>query len=167
MVDVVAYTLRLLHIVFGVAWVGALLYGVAVLRVVLPRVDPGARRETLRHLIPINLRYTPLVAVFTIVFGASLYVWMGRNDLGILVTTQWGLTLLIALILALLMFGYGMGFVLRAGRLLHGHLEEEKCEHQQEVGRLQRRFNGGQVTLLGLGLLIIGLMVFATDFAAF
>ena len=44
-----------------------------------------------------------------------------------------------------------------------GHLNEESCTHGPEVGVLQNRFNLAQFIGLGLGLVIVGLMVLATE----
>ncbi|MFQ5552391.1 MAG: hypothetical protein ACE5EW_01525 [Thermoplasmata archaeon] len=163
MVDLVALTLRYLHIAFGIAWIGAVAYGVGVLRVALPRADPPASQAVLRHLIPVAIRYIPFAGAMTILFGAVLYLYIGSFDARILVGSLWGLLLLAALILSLGAFVYGLVWGIGSARRLLTHLEEEACSHREEVMGLQRRFNRVQIGVLFVGLLIIGLMVYVVQ----
>lgn len=163
MVDYIHLALRWLHIVFGVFWIGAVAFSVLVLRVVFPRAGMEARKEVLKHLIPVVLRYVPLTAIMTILFGTLLYLYIGRFDAAELVGTLWGQILFAALILTLGTFAFGMLTGFRASKALLGHLKEEACTHQPEVGKLQRVFNLSQITLLVLGAIIIALMVAAVE----
>ncbi len=163
MVDLVALTLRYLHIAFGIAWIGALAYGVGVLRIALPRADPSASQGVMRHLLPIAVRYIPFVAVMTILFGAVLYLYMGVFDPAILVGSTWGLLLLAAFILAIGTFAYGMVWGIGSAKKLLTHLEEETCDHRDVVVGLQRRFNRVQIGALFMGLIIIGIMVYVVQ----
>lgn len=159
---VVAVVLRFLHILFGIMWIGAVAYGVGVLRRVMPRVDPPARKAVMRQLTPVMLRYIPVSAVMTIVFGSVLYLWLGGFDPDLLLGSKWGLVLLTALGLTLFTFSFGMLVGVGSAKRILGHLEEEQCAHGPEVGALQARFNRAQVIVLGFGLAIIALMVVAT-----
>lgn len=160
MVDVVALTFRLLHIVFGIFWIGAVAYGIAVIRVAMPRVPFEARRETMRQLIPTIIRYVPASAVLTIIFGTLLYVHLGLYDPGNLLGSSWGQMLLAALILTLATFAYGMVAVVGTSKKIKVHLDEEACEHAAEVGALQTRFTIAQIVVLALGLVIVGVMTY-------
>lgn len=163
MVDLVALTLRYLHIAFGIAWIGAVAYGVGVLRVALPRADPPASQGVMRHLIPVATRYIPFAGAMTILFGAVLYLYMGVFDANILVGSTWGQLLLAALILAVGTFAYGLVWGIGSARQLLTHLQEEACDHRDVVMGLQRRFNRVQIGVLFLGLIIIGLMVYVVQ----
>lgn len=162
MVDFVALALRYLHIAFSIAWIGGVAFGVGVLRIALPRADPPASQGVMRHLIPVAIRYIPMAAVMTILFGAVLYLWMGLFDAAILFGSTWGLLLLTALIISLGTFIYGMIWGIGTSKRLLGHLEEEACDHREEVMGLQSRFNRVQIGVLFLGLILIGMMVFIT-----
>lgn len=161
--DILGIVLRFLHIVFGVMWIGAVFYGVGVLRVALPRVDMPARKAVLRHLLPVAIHYIPVSAIMTIITGAILYLYLGQFQGVILLGTEWGRILLGALLLTLATFAYGMVIVIGAGKAIARHLEEEACNHQAEVGALQRRFNVGQIVVLVLGLVIIAIMVYVSE----
>ncbi len=152
----------MLHIVFAVAWMGSVAYSVGVLQVAMPRVRMDARKEVMRHLIPTTIHFVPMSAVMTILFGAILYLYMGSFNPTILVETLWGLLLLTSLVLTLATFAYGMTVGVGTSRSILGHLKEEVCEHAAEMGRLQKRFNMAQVVVLVLGIIILGMMVFAT-----
>lgn len=162
MADVVHLVIRFLHIVFGIAWIGAVMYGVAVMRRALGRVDPVARKETMKQLIPVVERYLPGSAAMTIIFGVALYAYLGSFSPALLVGTAWGQILLISLVLALLAFSIGMVFGIGSARKILAHLNEAACTHGPDVGSLQKRFNTSQFVNLGLGLAIVALMVAAT-----
>ena len=162
MADVVEVLLRYLHIVFAVAWIGAVFYGVAVLRTAMGRVEAAARKETMKKLIPVVIHYVPMVGALTITFGTLLYLYMSQFDVDTLVGTRWGLTILSSLVLTVATFSFGILVVIGGARRLLSHLEEESCTHGPEVVGLQRRFNRGQVAIMALSLVIIALMVAAS-----
>lgn len=162
MVDVVHLTLRWLHIFFGIAWIGAVAFSVMVLRTVMPRLGMPARKELMQRMTPAMARYIPAVAILTIVFGFALYLYLGSFDPALLWGILWGQILLVALALALLAITIGYFVGLRSASALLVHFEEEEEAHPQEVGLLQRRFGMSQMIVFVLGLVIIGLMVYAT-----
>lgn len=162
MADPVEFALRFSHITFGIAWMGANFYSVGVMSRVMPRVEAPARKQVMRRLMPVALRYIPVTAVLTIVLGAALYLYMGDFDANFLLGSRWGLTLLAALVLTLSTFAFGMVYVVGAGRKLQVHLEEDQCGHAAQVAVLQKRFARGQPIITALGLIIVGLMVAAS-----
>ena len=96
MADVIALVVRFFHIAFAIAWIGGVMYGVGVLRRVFPRMDPPARKETMKRLIPVVTQYLPGSAAMTILTGAILYLYLGGFDPNQLVGSGWGLVLLTA-----------------------------------------------------------------------
>jgi len=162
MADLVHLVLRYLHILFGIVWIGAVAYGVGVLRRAMPLVEPPARKATMRRLIPILVQYIPGSAIATILTGALLYGVLGGWSPALMFESAWGLVLLTALVLALTTFGIGMLVGVRTAKRILVHMEEEACTHQPEVGSLQTRFNRTNVVVLVLGMAILALMVVAT-----
>lgn len=160
---VVAIVIRFFHILFGIAWIGAVMYGVGVMRRALGKMDPAARKETMKKLIPVVERYLPGSAAMTIILGLALYLYLGSFDPAILVGTTWGRILLTSLVLAILAFAIGMIFGIGSAKKVLAHLNEGACTHGPEVGALQKRFNLTQFINLGLGLVIVALMVIATE----
>ena len=163
MADVVGVVVRALHILFGVAWIGGVMYGVGVIRRVMPRVDMAARKATMKQLIPVVTQYLPGSAVMTIVTGAILYLYLGGFDPAVLWGSAWGLVLLTALVLAVATFTFGMIVGIGTAKRIMAHLQEEACGHGPEVGALTKLFNRSQVVVLLLGIVIISLMVIATE----
>ena len=159
---VISLVLRFLHIWFAIAWIGAIIYGIGVMRRALPRLEPSARKELMKKLIPVVTQFIPGSAVMTIVFGVLLYLYKGNFDVGYLTGSDWGRILLASLVLALVAFGIGMIFGVRNAKKLLGHLNEESCAHGPEVGSLQKTFNASQTIVFVLGMVIVGLMVVAT-----
>jgi len=163
MADILALVVRYLHIFSAILWIGALGFSVMVLRRVMPRLEMPTRKAFLRQLIPVVIRFIPVSAVLTIAFGAILYLVIGNFDPSVLWGSDWGLAILLALVLALALFAFGMLVVIRASRKILGHLNEEACAHQAEMGSLQKTFNRGQVVALVWGAGILTLMVIATE----
>ena len=160
---VITLVLRFVHTLFGIAWIGAVMYGVGVMRRALGKMDMAARKETMKKLIPVVERYLPASAAMTIIFGVLLYLYIGSFDPATLVGKAWGKILLTALVLALTSFAVGIIFGIGSGKKILAHLNEEACTHGPEVGNLQKTFTRSQFINLGLGLVIVALMVIATE----
>jgi len=163
MADLVHVTLRVLHIVFGVFWIGAIAYSVLVLGRVMPKVDPPARKQVMRQLIPVALMYIPLTATLTITFGILLYLYIGlvQQNLAILLAVLRYQILFVAMLITLGMYTFGMLSNLPTGKKIKAHLDEEKCEHMAEFGALQKFFTRSQQALLVVGVTVVSLMAIA------
>jgi len=161
--DVGALAIRFFHIAFAIAWIGGIMYGVGVLRRVLPRVDVPSRKATMRQLIPVVTQYIPGSAAMTIVTGAILYLYLGGLNPDRLFGTDWGVVLLTALVLTLGAFAFGLIVGVGTAKRILTHLEEPACDHAPEVGGLTTRFNQAQVVVLILGFVILSLMIYATE----
>ena len=162
MADILELVVRYAHIASAILWIGSLGFSVMVLRSAISRVAMPARKDTLLQLIPLANRFTPRVAISTIVFGTILYLMMGNFDPQNLFGTPWGRAMLAALILSLGLFVFGIGYVLRAAERMLKHLNEENCTHGPEVAALQMTSSRGQVVALAWGFVILLLMVVAT-----
>src|SRR5438093_13463802 len=100
MADILELVVRYAHIASAILWIGSLGFSVMVLRSAISRVAMPARKDTLLQLIPLANRFTPRVAISTIVFGTILYLMMGNFDPQNLFGTTWGRAMLAALILS-------------------------------------------------------------------
>jgi hypothetical protein len=163
MADIVALVVRYLHIVSAILWIGALGFSVMVLRRVMPQLGMPTRKEVLQKMIPVVIRFIPMAAASTILWGALLYLVLGGFDPAVLWGSEWGLAILLALILTLALFAFGILVVIGASRKILGHLNEAACTHQAEMGSLQKTFNRGQVVALVWGASILVLMILATE----
>lgn len=163
MADYVALALEILHVISGVAWIGAVFYSVVVLRRALPGIAMPARKETIRAIVPVAVRFIPMIAFSTIFWGALLYLWLGTFNVDVLLGSRWGQTILVAFVVSLVAFATGILFVIRTSKRILGHLEEEACAHQETVGALQRTMNSAQIVVLALGIVVIALMVMASQ----
>ena len=163
MADLVTLVVRYLHIFSAILWIGALGCSGMVRRRGMPRLEMPARKDVLRQLIPVVIRFIPSTAIATIVFGAILYLLLGQFYPSVLWGSSWGLAILAALVLALALFVFGILVVIRASRKILDHLSEAACSHGPEMGRLTKTFNNGQVIALAWGGLILALMVIATE----
>lgn len=162
MADIVTIVARYAHILSAILWIGGLGFSDMVLGSAISKMGMPARKEVLRHLIPIANRFIPMVAISTIVFGTLLYLLMGNFDPNVMWGTTWGRVIFTALILAVGLLLFGLLVVIRASRGILHHLNEEACSHGPEMGKLQRIFSRGQAIALVWGFVILGLMVYAT-----
>lgn len=163
MADILTLVVRYLHVFSGILWIGSLGFSVMVLRRVAGRLDMPARKALMRQLIPMVIRFIPVSAVMTIVWGVVLYLVMGSFDPAVLWGSEWGRTILGALVLTLALFAFGILVVIRTSRKILGHLSEEACDHQAEMGKLQKTYNRGQIIALVWGVVIVAIMVLATE----
>ena len=62
MADPLTLAIRYLHIFSAILWIGALGFSVMVLRRVIPRLQMTARKEALRQIIPVMIRFIPAAA---------------------------------------------------------------------------------------------------------
>src|SRR3989442_3824591 len=127
MADILELVVRYAHIASAILWIGGLGFSVMVLRSAISRVGMPARKDTLLQLIPLANRFTPRVAISTVVFGTILYLMMGNFDPQNLWGTTWGRAMLAALILSLGLLIFGIGYVRRAAVRMLEHRYEEDC----------------------------------------
>ncbi len=69
---IVITVLAVLHILFAVGWLGAVIFFVSVIGPTLPKFSPPASLEFLAKVGPPQLRFFGVVATGTIVFGLAL-----------------------------------------------------------------------------------------------
>lgn len=154
-------TVRFLHILFGVAWVGgALLYGHSVvggLRSAPPQVRGPAMLRIVEKMLTFFLTAGPL----TILFGVwNQWIIMGelRYEGG-----TWNVLLGGALLLALAMFGLGLGLqrptFLKLRALAAAHPNGPPPDL---VAPLQKRQMIGGLAITAMGVVALLLMVAAT-----
>jgi uncharacterized membrane protein len=102
-------TLRLLHILFGVYWVGS---DVTLTFILLPRLKalgPSIERPVMRVLMKVIPPITTISAIITIVAGILL---VGRlKGWGILFSVGWGWAIFISLVLTGLAVIVGFGLL--------------------------------------------------------
>ncbi len=141
--DPLILTLRLIHIVLGVFWAGAMIF---VALFLVPSVrDAGP--DGMKVMAALQRRrfmdVMPIVAILTILSGAWLY-W--RASVGLQtawITTPVGLTLTAGAVAAIVAFAIGVGIMrpamLRAGALARAAAEApERPEHAGQVAEAQR-----------------------------
>jgi len=162
MADILTVVVRYAHILSAILWIGSLGFSDMVLGSAISKLGMPARKETLKQLIPVANRFIPMVAISTIVFGAILFSLMVNTGPSTMWGTTWSTVILTALILALGLLVFGLLVVLRSSRRILQHLNEEACTHGPEMGKLQKMFARGQVIAFVWGIVILGLMVYAT-----
>lgn len=158
-----------IHIGAGIMWIGALIYIRVVLLPTLNVVAPTARGPVLIELGPRSVRFALRVAEITIVAGLVMMVLIGRvTRIEHLFTTQWGLSILLGMVGALVI--YGLGRAVTAPVTLHivetlrqiaaGEAQPDAPAYLQALADQQRR-------VLNLQVLIAAVVVFTMAAARF
>jgi hypothetical protein len=100
---------RLLHVLFGVFWVGSVFFTVLILKPRLARLGPSFEKPVMAAIMPrvVPAMFASAVIVFTT--GSILTFTMRAGDLGSLVTTGWGLMISLGIVATLGAMFIGLG----------------------------------------------------------
>lgn len=159
----VVLVLRLLHIILGVFWAGAIFFLVLFLAPALGRVGPEGRKVMAQLDRARFFEVMPLVALVTILSGAWL-MWIGSGGFRPLYfTSRWGLTLTAGAIAAIVAFGVGTAIMrptskrlLALGpRVAAAPSDDERERLGAEVGALRRRARTASLWVAGLLLIAV------------
>lgn len=118
--DPLMVALRILHIVFGVFWVGTIFFMVIVLEPRLRALGPAIRTPVMHALIPVMALFMMVSSLITIGSGVAiaLVMWWGIygwDMFSLFFTTGWGWAILIGFVASIAAFILG-GSVTMAGR---------------------------------------------------
>lgn len=140
-------TLQILHIIFGIFIGGSYLFLVPILEPRLKHLGPAIQGPVIRALMPI---LTPIYMVsFVIVFGTGIAMALitKQGSLGSLLTTAWGLDIVVGFIATTAAMVIGFGIIaptgMRMGKLgdsIQGRAPtpEEGQKLQQMSGKVDR-----------------------------
>ena len=137
--------LRVIHVVFGIFWAGAVLYASFVLLPVLKSLGPGIERPTVMAL----MRGTsPTMAVSSlIVLGTGVAMALRtRLSISAIFSTGWGWAVFIAFIAVVIYLIAGFGILLPSGarmdKLAQSIEGRQPTQYESEqMGRLARRIS--------------------------
>lgn len=140
--DTLTISLRLLHILFGVFWVGASLFLSFVLEPKLRALGPPVQGPVMRVLMPVITPAFTISSVVILVTGAVLALRL--SSLGDMLATDWGWAMLVGLVATLAATVLGLGFTSVAGKrmaTLGQSMEGRRPtpEEAQQLGSLSQR----------------------------
>ena len=87
--------IRIIHVMAGVAWFGAVVTVNTVLIPYLLSIEIGNRREVLTTLFPRIFRLASVLSLAAVLTGSALLYLMIGTEISILWESQWGLYILI------------------------------------------------------------------------
>jgi uncharacterized membrane protein len=163
-VDMAAYVTEFLHIFAEIFWFGSVLYSDFILIPSLMSLPPATARPASLTLVTRSDRVMPGVAIGVIVLGFIRGTVFGPiKSVDVLVNTHYGITWLVALILAVVTLLWGLFMLGRYGKQLFSDDANWVFDAQGQppaatqvlIGKLRR--NG--MIELGLFLLILVCMV--------
>ncbi len=133
-------TLRMLHIIFGIFIGGTYLFLVPILEPRLRRLGSAIQGPVIKALMPV---LTPVMMVsFIIVFGTgvTMTLMQKQGSLGSLLTTAWGLDILVGFIATITAMVIGFGIIAPTGIRLNrlGSSIEGRAPSPEEGQKLQQ-----------------------------
>ena len=142
--DILQVILRILHIIFGVSWAGALFFNVLVLEPRLRRLGPAIQNPVMGSLMPVMIPFMLVSALVTIVSGVAMTLILRWGALDTLFVTGWGWSMIISFITTIAAAIIGFGVVIPTGRrlaALAGSLQGRPPtpEEAQQLGGLSAR----------------------------
>jgi uncharacterized membrane protein len=109
---------RLVHVLFGVFWVGSVLFTVLILKPRLARLGPAYEKPVMGAIMP---RVVPAMfasAFIVFISGTIITFTMRAGDLGSLLTTGWGLMIFVGILATLGAMSVGLGGLTPTGMKL-------------------------------------------------
>jgi uncharacterized membrane protein len=142
-----------LHVFFGIFWFGGTLFANFVVVPAITRISPGAQKEMGNALSQTGQIIRP-ISYATIVLGILRgTVWGPVKDVDVLLGTAYGLTWLVALVIAVGLVAYGQ-FVIEPFRERIGRATQE--EAKVLVGQAGRIFG---LELIGFFLIFTAMIL--------
>ena len=141
--DLLMVTLRLIHVVLGVFWAGAMILMAWFVVPSIRDAGPDGAKVMAQLMQRRFLDVMPLVAALTILSGAWLY-WRGSAGLeGAWITSSFGMTLTLGAVAAIVAFAIGVGImrpaVLKASALARAAAQApDSPQHASQMADVQR-----------------------------
>ncbi len=158
--DIEILVLRILHILFGVFWVGAAVYLALVLEPKLRGLPNEIEREVLQAISKLNSLWITLSAIITIGAGFALISRTPGREMSQLFDTGWGWAIGIGLIASLLAF-FLSGWVGSSTAKLRRALQAEQMSDDDALLPLRTRIAIGSRANAVLVIVAVGAMASA------
>ncbi len=131
--------LRLLHIIFGVIWVGSAFFMTVILEPKLRALGPAVQRPVMKAIMSIFVPIVVPSATITIIAGIILVFDLRSGSLSSFFNTGWGWAILIGFVTAMAGYIVGLGFVIPSARRMisMGDSMEGRPPTQEEIQQIQ------------------------------
>jgi uncharacterized membrane protein len=131
--------LRLLHIIFGVIWVGSAFFMTVILEPKLRALGPAVQRPVMKAIFPTFIAIVVPSATITIIAGIILVFRLLSGSLSSFFDTGWGWAILIGFVTAMTGYILSLGFVIPAARRMisMGDSMEGRPPTQEEIQQIQ------------------------------
>ena len=137
---------RLLHVMFGVFWVGSVFFTMLILKPRLAKLGPVFEKPVMAAIMPRVVPAMFVSAIIVFISGSILTFKMRAGDIGSLLTTGWGLMIFLGIIATVGAMIVGLGGLtptgIQMGRIsdrLHG--QPPSPEQAASLARLGRRMD--------------------------
>lgn len=160
--DLLTIILRILHITFGVFWVGGSLFLTLVLEPRLRPLGPPVQGRVMQAIMPVITPWFTISSIVVVVTGAA--VALRFRSLDDFFVTDWGWAIAAGLVATLGAVVVGMGFTSPAGRRMavvsQGMQGRPPTpDEAQEMGRLSGRLVA--MSRLSAALLVVAVITMA------
>ena len=118
--DIGLITLRVLHIVSGVFWVGGVFFFTLIAEPRLRALGPTIQRPAMQSITRVMGPAFETAGSITIVSGLAIVYVLRSDDLSSIFDSRWGWAILVGFISTISAAIIGFGFTLRTARRLQG-----------------------------------------------
>ena len=137
--DLEIVILRILHIGFGVFWVGSALFLAVILEPRLRALGPAIQRPVMMALEPIMGPAIGISGLITIAAGLTLYFRIPRGGFDRLFDDAWSWAIFIGFLATIVAYGFGLGVAITSARLAKlGKAIEGQQPSPEQMGQMQR-----------------------------
>ncbi len=149
--DPLMISMRILHIVFGLFWVGTIFYMVLILTPRLRALGPAVQGPVMGALMPVQVPFMIVSASVTVLSGVVITLAMRWGALGTLFATGWGWSMIVGFVTTAAAAVIGFGIVIPTGRRqteLAGSIQGRPPtpEEGQQLGQFAARIGTLMVT---------------------
>ena len=163
--DTIMVTLRTVHVIFAVLWVGTAAFIVLYLQPGLRPLGPEVQRSVLLQVGPRSAMGIEISMTMVYITGLIM-VWrhLGFGRLGELFTTSWGLSILLGFLAATGMAIFAMTLVIGSIYRLKAMAQAGTLPTPEEARRLQWRMRRGAIGALVFGVMALTAMMVARGY---
>ena len=138
--DVELVILRILHIGFGVFWVGSALFMSLILEPRLRAQGPAIQRPAMMAIAPIMGPAVGISGGITIAAGITLYLRLPRGGLDRLFDDAWSWAIFVGFLVTIVAYGFGIGVAVTTARMakLGRSIVEGEPPSPEVMGQMQR-----------------------------
>ena len=158
-------TLRTVHVLAAIVWVGGTAFMVLFLQPALRRVDPNVQRPAMLAIGPRAVTGLITSAAIVLITGILMVLHvLGTDELDRLFNTKWGVSIFLGFLSAVAMFAVGFTFVMRNILRMKAMAVAGTPPSPEQAMRMGNQMRYGAMVALLFGILAVIAMLIARGY---